>query len=92
MREREDVRGGRANILVHFTSVGEHDERDLGITEDGELLSLLENPISSLGVGHLPVCVVFDQLDLNLPTTHVSSLNFLYFFLSLKISRSLDLV
>lgn len=51
----------------------EHDEGDLSITKDGELLSFLHNTIPSFGVGDLPVRLVLDPLDLDLPTTHLSS-------------------
>lgn len=37
-------------------------------------MGFLENTISSLRVGDLPVCGVFDLLDLNLSTTHIVSL------------------
>lgn len=68
------VRSCRANILVNFVSGGLHDEGDLSVTQNGELLSFLEDPIPSLRVGHLPVRLVLDQLDLNLPTTHFGNL------------------
>lgn len=68
------VRSCRANILVNFVSGGLHDEGDLSVTQNSELLSFLEDPIPSLRVGHLPVRLVLDQLDLNLPTTHFGNL------------------
>lgn len=33
---------------------GEHDERDVGVAQHGELLRLLEQPAPALGEGHLP--------------------------------------
>jgi len=68
------VRCGGANVLIEFVSVGEHDKRDLSITKYSEFLGFLENTISSLRVGDLPVCGVFDLLDFNLSTTHIFSL------------------
>ena len=73
----KDVRSRRANILMNFISGGLHDEGDLSVTKNRELLSLLEDPISSLRIGHLPVSLVLYQLDLNLPTTHFSNFNLL---------------
>ena len=75
-----DVRSGRANIIVDFISGGLHDEGDLSITQNRELLSLLEDPISSLRIRHLPVRLVLNQLDLNLPTTHFRNLASSSFF------------
>ena len=64
------VRDIRADELVEFSSAGEHDQGNLSITENSELLGFLENTISSLGIGHLPVSSVLNPLDLDLPTTH----------------------
>lgn len=71
------VRCGGANVLVQFVGVGEHDKGDLSITKNSEFLGFLENAISSLRVGDLPVCGVFNLLNLNFSTTHV----FLAYFL-----------
>jgi len=72
-RDRESVRCGGACILVELVVAREHDERDLSIAKDGELLSFLDNTIPSFGIGHLPVRLVLDPLDLDLSTTHLSS-------------------
>jgi hypothetical protein len=58
---------------VELVTAREHDEGDLSITEDGELLSFLDKTIPPFGVGDLPVRLVLDPLDLDLPTTHLSS-------------------
>lgn len=74
-RERERVnglRGGGANVLVDFAGARNHDERDLGVAEDGELVGLLEESVPSLGVGHLPVGRVLYPPDLDLPPRHLS--------------------
>lgn len=70
--ERESIRCGGACILVELVVAREHDERDLSITKDGELLSFLDNTIPSFGVGDLPVRLVLDPLDLDLSTTHLN--------------------
>lgn len=54
-----------------FSGVGEHDEGELSVAENGELLSLLEDTIPALRVGHLPVRWVLYPLDLDPPTTHL---------------------
>lgn len=61
---------------MEFSSTREHDERHLGIAKDSELLSFLKDPVSSFGVGDLPVGVVLNPLDLNLSTTHFDLLRF----------------
>lgn len=69
------LRSSRATVLRELSSAGEHDERNLSITENGEFSSFLENTTSSLWVSHLPVGWVFYPLYLNLSTTHFSSLS-----------------
>jgi len=49
---------------------GEHDERDVDVAEDGELVGLLDEAIPPLREGHLPVRVVLDPLDLQLHAPH----------------------
>jgi len=49
---------------------GEHDERDVDVAEDGELVRLLDEAIPPLREGHLPVRVVLDPLDLQLHAAH----------------------
>lgn len=53
---------------------GEHDERDVDVAEDGELVGLLDEAIPALGEGHLPVRVVLDPLDLQLHAAHGAGL------------------
>jgi len=50
--------------------VGEEDERDLGVAEDGELVGLLEQAVPALGEGHLPADLVLDPLQHHLPAPH----------------------
>lgn len=50
----------------------DHDDGDLGVAQDGELLRLLEEAVAPLGVGDLPVGGVLDQLDLDLPSRHLA--------------------
>ena len=53
--------------------MGEEDERDLGVAEDGELVGLLEQSVPALGEGHLPADLVLDPLQLHLAATHLPS-------------------
>lgn len=57
---------------MEFSGGGEHDEGDLGITENRQLLGFLENPIPSLRISHLSVGCVLYPPDLNLSTPHLS--------------------
>lgn len=57
---------------MELSSTGEHDDRNLSITKNSELTGLLEDTISSLGVGDLPVRRVLYPLDLNLSSSHHS--------------------
>ena len=50
--------------------MGEEDERDLGVAEDGELVGLLEQSVPALGEGHLPADLVLDPLQHHLPAPH----------------------
>jgi len=68
--ENANVRGGGANVLVEFASAGEHNNRNLGIAENGELVGLLEKAIASFGVSDLAVGGVLYPLDLDLSTSH----------------------
>lgn len=55
---------------MEFSSAREHDNGDFSIAEDGEFVGLFEEAVASFGVSDLPVCGVFDSLDLDLPTSH----------------------
>ncbi|KAL5713981.1 hypothetical protein ACHQM5_016004 [Ranunculus cassubicifolius] len=55
----------------HFVITGENNKRNLSFTKNGNLLSFLEDPISPLCISNLPVCSVFNPLDLNLSSPHV---------------------
>ena len=59
-------------VLVEAAAAGEDDERHLGVTEDGELVGLLEEPVPALAEGHLPASGVLDPLDLNPSPTHLA--------------------
>ena len=48
----------------------EHDERDVDVAEDGELVGLLDEAVAALGEGDLPVGGVLDPLDLQLHAPH----------------------
>jgi hypothetical protein len=56
--------------LVELAAVGEDDESDLRIAEDGELVRLLEQTVPALGEGHLPVDLVLDPLQLDPSPPH----------------------
>lgn len=55
---------------MSLSSSGDHDNRDMSITKNTELMGLLEQPFSSLRVSDLPVCCVFNLLDLDRPSSH----------------------
>lgn len=55
---------------MHLPRTGKDDERNLSITKNADLFSLLDDTTSSLGVSHLPVAGVFNPLDLNLASPH----------------------
>jgi hypothetical protein len=57
----------RAAELVELAAVGEDDERDLGVAEDGELVGLLEQAVAALGEGDLAVDLVLDRLSSTRP-------------------------
>jgi len=61
-----------ARVLVEAAGAGENHEADLGIAEDSELLSLLEDPVPAFGEGHLPARGVVDPADHNLSPPHLS--------------------
>ena len=61
-------------VLVEAAPAGEDDERHLGVAEDGELVSLLEEPVATLAEGDLPARVVLDPLDLNPCPPHAGDL------------------
>lgn len=61
---------------MSLSSRGDHDNRDMSITKNTELIGLLEQPFSSLRVSDLPVCCVLNLLDLDRPSSHF--LDFLY--------------
>jgi hypothetical protein len=60
----------RAAELVELAAVGEDDERDLGVAEDGELVGLLEQAVAALGEGDLAVDLVLDPLELHPAPPH----------------------
>jgi precorrin-6B methylase 2 len=67
-----DIRSGGASVVVDLVSARNHDKRDLGITKNSELMSFLEETISSFGVCNLPVSRVLNLLDLDLPSCHIT--------------------
>ena len=60
-----------AGELVEPAGAGEDDEADLRITEDGELLGLLEQPVPPLGEGDLPARRVVYPPDHDLSPPHL---------------------
>lgn len=63
-----------AGKMAETAGVGEHDEGDVDIAEDGELVSLLNKPISAFREGDLSIGVIFYFLNLQFNTTHSFSL------------------
>lgn len=51
--------------------MGEEDEGDLGVAEDGELVGLLEQAVPPLGERHLPADLVLDPLKHHLASPHL---------------------
>lgn len=49
----------------------EQNEGDVDVTEDGELVGLLDEPISPLWVSHLSIRGVLDPLDLEFHPSHL---------------------
>lgn len=64
---------GAAAELEEAASAGEDDEGELGIAEDRELVSLLQQSVTPLCEGHLPVYLVLDPLQLHPPPPHLFS-------------------
>ena len=58
--------------LIKLAMVGEDDESNLSITEDRELIGLLEKPISPLCKSHLPIYFVLYPLQHHSPSPHLS--------------------
>jgi hypothetical protein len=56
--------------LEELAAVGEDDEGDLGVAEDGELVRLLEQAVAALGEGDLAVDLVLDPLQLHPAPPH----------------------
>lgn len=56
---------------MELAGAGEHNNGNLGIAENGELVGLLEKPIPSFRVSHLAVGGVFYPLDLDLSSSHI---------------------
>lgn len=75
-RERKR-RSSWTDVFMELSGAGNHDDGDLGIAENSELVGLLEQTVAPLRVGHLPVSRVLDPLDLDLPPRH--------FFFSLSL-------
>lgn len=63
----------RTGELIELASIREDYDSNFSITEDGELLSLLEQPRTSFGECNLPAVCILDPLYLNLPPPHFSS-------------------
>lgn len=70
---------GAAAELKELATVGEDDERHLGITKNGQLISFLQQPIPPLGKCYLSIYLVLYPLQLYLPPSHLSFTVFLFF-------------
>lgn len=58
------------SILVETAAAGEDDESNFSITEHRQLISFLQQPVSSLAEGHLPIGCVLNPLYLNFSSPH----------------------
>ncbi|RRT74377.1 hypothetical protein B296_00032395 [Ensete ventricosum] len=56
--------------MAEASGGGEHDESDVDVAQDGQLVGLLDEAISTLGEGHLAIGVVLYPLYLELNSTH----------------------
>lgn len=65
---------GATTELIELATIGEDDESNLSITEDRELISLLEKAIPSLSECDLPIDFVLYSLQLYPPSSHLSFL------------------
>ena len=65
-----------AGKMAETTGVWEHNESDIDIAEDWELISLFDESISSFRECDLSICVVFYSLNLQFNTTHSFSFSF----------------
>lgn len=59
-----------AREVSETTRGREHNESNINVTKNGELISLLNESISSFGEGDLPICIVFYSLNLEFNTAH----------------------
>lgn len=77
--------------LVELSSIGEDDESNFGIAQNGELISFLQNPISPFSEGDLPIDLVFYSLQLYSPSSHLcfSSPSFLFTCLTYPMCLSI---
>ena len=65
-----------AGELVGLAGGGEDDDGDLGVAENGQLISFLQNAIPTFREAHLPTCRIFNSLHLNFASSH-----FFFFFI-----------
>lgn len=59
--------------FIKLPAGGKDDEGNLGVTENGKLAGLLEQPNPALGEGDLPAGGILNPLDLNLTPPHILS-------------------
>lgn len=75
----------RAGKFVELAGAGENDDSDIGVTQNGEFLGLLEQPSTTFGERDLTAVEVVDPLNLNFTSAHCFSASLRYFpFLSSK--------
>lgn len=72
--------------LIEFTTVGEDDKSNLSITKNRELISLLQQTISSFCKGYLSIYLILNSLKLHSPSSHL----LISFFLFLEIYINLS--
>jgi hypothetical protein len=61
-----------AGEVSETTRGREHDESNVDVTKNGELVSLFNDPISTFGEGNLPIRRVFYSLNWEFNSTHLS--------------------
>lgn len=63
-----------AGKMAETAGMWEHNESDIDIAENGELISLFNKSIPAFREGDLSICVIFYSLNLQFNTTHFSSI------------------
>lgn len=69
-KEKDNCAPSLAGEVSETTGRREHDEGNVDVTENGELVSFFNEPISPFGEGNLPIRGVFYSLNWEFYATH----------------------